>query len=328
MARRPKRSGLVAGVDLGGTKVTFGIVSGDGKILAMEKRKTKATTGMESVLDRVVDGLERACKEAGCELGDIDAVGIGAPSAVDFDEGVVIHAGNLGWKNVPLRALLEDRLDLPVLVDNDVNVAAWGEFTAGAARGWSDALGVWVGTGIGSGLILGGKVWRGAFHTAGELGQMVLQPRGGLGRRTVEEHCSRLAMIRSMETLIGSHPQSRMRAVLQRTAEEGPLGSSAIADAYEAGDELVLRVVDDAADLLGLAIANAVTLLSVRGVVLGGGVTDALGKPFVERVRESFEWHVFPATLRKCRVVAAELGDSAGIVGAAALARAHIVGGG
>jgi len=119
-----------------------------------------------------------------------------------------------------------------------------------------------------------------------------------------------------------------MRTVLQRTAEEGPVGSSAIADAYDAGDELVLRVVDDAADLLGLAIANAVTLLSVRGVVLGGGVTDALGKPFVERVRESFEWHVFPATLRKCRVAAAELGDSAGIVGAAALARAHIVGGG
>jgi glucokinase len=318
----------VAGVDLGGTKVTIGIVSGDGKILATEKRKTKATTGMEGVLDRVVDGLERACKEAGCELGDLDAVGIGAPSAVDFDEGLVIHAGNLGWKNVPLRALLEDRLDLPVLVDNDVNAAAWGEFTAGAARGWSDALGVWVGTGIGSGLILGGKVWRGGFHTAGELGQMVLQPRGGLGRRTVEEHCSRLAMIRSMETLIGSNPQSRMRTVLQRTPEEGPLGSSGIAAAYEAGDELVLRVVDDAADLLGLAIANAVTLLSVRGVVLGGGVTDALGKPFVERVRESFEWHVFPTTLRKCRVVAAELGDSAGIVGAAALARVHIVGGG
>jgi glucokinase len=119
-----------------------------------------------------------------------------------------------------------------------------------------------------------------------------------------------------------------MRTVLQRTPEDGPLGSSGIAAAYEAGDELVLRVVDDAADLLGLAIANAVTLLSVRGVVLGGGVTDALGKPFVERVRESFEWHVFPTTLRKCRVVAAELGDSAGIVGAAALARVHIVGGG
>ncbi len=328
MARRPKRSGLVAGIDLGGTKVTFGVLNAEGKILAMDKRKTKAITGMEGVLDRVVDGLERTCKEAGSTLRDLDAVGIGAPSPVDFDEGVAIHAVNLGWKNVPLRKLLEDRLDLPVLVDNDVNVAAWGEFTAGAARGWSDALGVWVGTGIGGGIILGGKLWRGAFHTAGELGHMVLQPRGGLGRRTVEEHCSRLAMIRAMETLISSHPQSRMRAVLPRTPEDGPIGSSTIAEAYRAGDELVLRVVDDAADLLGLAIANAVTLLSVRGVVLGGGVTDALGKPFVDRVRESFEWHVFPTTLRKCRVVAAELGDAAGIVGAAALARTHIIGGG
>jgi glucokinase len=182
-------------------------------------------------------------------------------------------------------------------------------------------LGVWIGTGIGAGLVLRGEVWRGPGFTAGEIGQMILFPRSSIGRRTFEEHCSRTAMVRAMETLIGFHPQSRIRKALERSREDGPVGSGAIAQAYVDGDELVQQVVDDAADLVGLAIANAVTLLSLRCVVLGGGVTEALGNRYVERVRESFEWHVFPSTLRKCAIVASELGDSAGVLGAAMLAR-------
>lgn len=321
MAKKHKQSGIVVGVDLGGTNVTVGVVDRHDKILASAKRKTKAALGRDAVIERIVETIERACAEARVEMRELDGVGIGAPSAIDFDEGVVINAGNLGWKNVALREILQKRISLPVVVENDVNAAIWGEVRLGAAKSWSDVLAVWVGTGIGGGLVLDGRIWRGSFHTAGEIGQMILYPRGGLGRRTLEEYCSRLSMVRAMETLVGFYPNSRMRDALLAQQEKGLIGSSTLADAYAHGDELVVRVIDDAADLLGMAIANAVTLLSVRAVVLGGGVTEALGKPYINRVRESFEWHVFPSTLRKCHFVEGELGSFAGVLGAALLAR-------
>jgi glucokinase len=316
-----KDSGLVAGIDLGGTSIAVGIVDTEGRIRGAHKRKTKAATGLEAVLGRIEEAVARACEEAHIGAGQLDAVGIGAPSAINIDEGVVINAGNLGWKNVPLRELLEKRLSRRVVVDNDVNAAAWGEAQVGAARSWKDLLAVWVGTGIGGGLVLNGELWRGSFHTAGEIGQMSLMPRGGAGRRTLEEHCSRVSMVRAMETLAGFYPDSSIVAALARREPGELLGSRQIGLAYAEGDELCRRVVDDAAELLGMAIANAVTLLSVKAVVLGGGVTDALGDRYFGLVRDAFEASVFPSTLRKCRFVASELGDDAGIIGAALLAR-------
>ncbi len=304
MSDRKRQAGApVVGIDLGGTNFTVGVVDAKGRLLGRDRRKTKAHQGRDAVIDRIVESVGNACRDAGTGLEDIGAVGIGAPSAIDWDQGMVINAGNLGWRNVPLREILRKRFGVPVVVDNDVNVAAWGEHVLGAGRGHEDMLAVWIGTGIGAGLVLRGDVWRGPGFTAGEIGQMILFPRSSVGRRTFEEHCSRTAMVR------------------ERSKEDGPVGSGAIAQAYVDGDELVQQVVDDAADLVGLAIANAVTLLSLRCVVLGGGVTEALGDRYVERVRESFEWHVFPATLRKCAIVASELGDGAGVLGAAMLAR-------
>ena len=321
MAKKHKKSGLVVGVDLGGTNMTVGVVDREHKIIACVKRKTKAALGLDGVIERIVESIGRACNEAGVTIDKIDSVGIGAPSAIDFDEGLVINAGNLGWKQVPLRAILQKRLGRPVAIENDVNAAIWAEAKLGSAKNWGDVLAIWVGTGIGGGLILNGEVYRGAFHTAGEIGQMILFPRCSPGRRTLEEHCSRLSMVRAMETIVGFYPQSKIRAALAARADDGMIGSSAIAECYGAGDELVVRVVDDSAELLGMAIANAVTLLSVEAVVVGGGVVEALGKKYVTRVREAFEWHVFPSTLKKCHLVASELGDSAGVLGAALLAR-------
>ncbi len=318
-SKKRKKSGFVVGVDLGGTNITVGVVDRSHAVVASAKRKTKASIGLDGVIERIVETIDRACEEAGVTRAQIDGVGLGAPSAIDFDEGVVINAGNLGWKHVPLRAILQKRLDMPVVIENDVNAAIWGEAKLGAAKSWNEVLAVWIGTGIGGGLVFGGEIYRGPFHTAGEIGQMILFPRCSVGRRTLEEHCSRLSIVRAMSTIAGFYPQSKIRPALAACADDGAIGSSTIAECYSAGDELVVRVVDDSAELLGIAIANAVTLLSVEAVVIGGGVAEALGKRYISRVRESFEWHVFPSTLKKCHVVASELGDSAGVLGAALL---------
>jgi glucokinase len=186
--------------------------------------------------------------------------------------------------------------------------------------GKGDLLAVWVGTGVGGGLVLNGGLWRGPLFTAGEIGQVILQPGGAPGHRTVEEFCSRTAIVRSMETIAGFYPSSRFHKV-RAEKEDGPLGSGAIRDLYAEGDELTCRVVDASAELLGLAIANQLTVLSLKSVVLGGGVVEALGKAYAAKVRESIVAHVFPSTLRKVDVLVTQLEDKAGVLGAAMLAR-------
>ncbi|NBX25589.1 MAG: ROK family protein [Planctomycetes bacterium] len=317
-----RSDGPVVGVDLGGTNMAIGVVDDKGRILGRCKRKTKATEGRDRVLARLVEGIERACEEAKVPVKSIAGVGVGAPSAVDWDKGVVIHAGNLGWKRLPLREILEKRLDLPVVVDNDVNVAAFGESRVGAGKGRGDLMAVWVGTGIGGGFILDGRLYRGQLHTAGEIGHVVMFPGAGPGHRKLEEHCSRTAMVRSMLMLLGHYPDSMLREFLKGQDEGEPsIGSGVIAECLQKGDPLVTSVVNSAADLLGLAIANFLTVLSLPTVILGGGVTEALGKPWLHRVRESVSQHVFPSSLQKCEIRSSELGDDAGLLGAAMLAR-------
>ncbi len=318
------KSELVVGVDLGGTNMSIGVVDRKGKIEGRAKRKTKASEGRDAVVERIVSTIEEACADAKVRMADITAIGVGAPGPVDFGKGLVITAGNLGWKNVPLGDLLRKRTGLPVLVDNDVNVAAWGEATIGAGEGCDSLLAAWVGTGVGGGVVLGKRLWRGDMHTAGEIGQTIVYPNGQPGSSTMEEFCSRTGMTRSIATRAGFYPDSLYHKALARQLAEGksgPLGSSALAQCYEGGDPLVTLVVNSAADLLGLAIANWITVLSVRTVVLGGGVTEAFGKPYVARVEESIKRNVFPSALApRLSVRMTKLKDSAGVLGAAMLA--------
>ena len=316
-------SGPVVGVDCGGTNIAIGVVDEKGQLLGRCKRKTKAMEGRDKVIERIIEGISRACDDAKISFKSVTAVGVGAPSAVDWKNGVVLHAGNLGWKRVPLRDILSKKLDRPVVVDNDVNVATFGESRVGAGKGRGDLISVWVGTGIGGGLVLNGQLWRGPLHTAGEIGHVIMFPGAGPGHRKLEEHCSRTAMVRSMMLLLGHYPDTMLREFLKRSddGEETSIGSGVIAECMEKGDPLVTSVVHASADLLGLAIANFLTVLSVPTVILGGGVTEALGKPWLHRVKESVEQHVFPSSLRKCEVLRSELGDDAGLLGAAMLAR-------
>lgn len=318
MSGKRSDAGPVVGIDLGGTNMSIGVVDAKGAILGRCKRKTKAAEGRDVVLARIVEGVLRACDDAKVPVDAIRGVGIGAPSAIDVPEGRVIKAGNLGWEDFPLRDTLRKMIGKPVFLDNDVNVAAWGEHRAGVAKGRDSLLAVWVGTGVGGGLILGGKLHHGSFWTAGEIGHVILVPGAGPGRETVEDLCSRTGIAGSLRRLLPMYPESALHRLVDGNFDAN-FSSSVLAEAYGREDHLVRKVVNHAADLLGLAIANWITLLAIDTVVLGGGVTEALGKPFTARVRKRFEDLVFPATCRKCEILVSELGDSAGIVGAAML---------
>ncbi|VAX41829.1 hypothetical protein MNBD_PLANCTO03-988 [hydrothermal vent metagenome] len=315
----------VVGIDLGGTNMQVGIVRPDARsippaeaLLGTARKKTKAGDGFEAVLDRLEAAVDEACENAGLTRADLGGLGIGAPAAVNPKEGIVLNAVNLRWTDVPLAAILHKRFGLPAVIDNDVNVALYGEWVLGAAKGAQDVLGVWAGTGIGGGLILGGEMFYGHRLTAGEIGHMLVFPRNSPGTRSLEHNCSRTAVVDRIVRLIRSNTPSMLSEITNEKYEK--IRSKALATAYHAGDALTREVVDDAATLLGEHIGGIVTLLSLEMVVLGGGLTEAIGEPFVARVREAARDIAFPDVCKQVEVVASELEDNAGLLGAAMIA--------
>jgi glucokinase len=317
-------SGTFAGIDLGGTNMQLGIVacgtkSDDAKIIGESKKKTKSDEGQDAVIGRICEGVVEACAAAKVSVKDLSGIGIGAPGAVDPHEGVVLEAVNLRWDDVPLAAILQKRLGVPVYLDNDVNVAVYGEKVLGAGRGFDDLVGIWIGTGVGGGLVLNGKMYYGHYFTSGEIGHTLLLPNNPPGHRSLEHNCSRTALVERIIRLIAGNRKSIIPKLVD--GDLSKIKSKTLARAYEENDLLTREVIDDAADMIGVAAANVVTLLSIPRVVLGGGLTEAIGKPFVERVQASCRRFAFPERCKQVTVVASELMDHAGVYGAAMIAR-------
>ncbi|MEM1108679.1 MAG: ROK family protein [Planctomycetota bacterium] len=305
------------GIDLGGTNIQCGVVT-DGEVTARDDTKTKAAEGADEVIRRIVKLCDKVLEEASLKRKDVAGLGIGAPGAINIKKGEVIKALNLGWTDFPLQKILEKELGLPVVVDNDVNVGAWGEHQAGAGEGFDDLFAIFVGTGIGGGLVLNNRIFHGVNHTAGEIGHTLLSADAGLGRRTVEDLGSRTNIVNLLTQLIeGGHPSVVPELV---DGDLSRVRSKILAQAVKRDDPLTIRVAQQAATYVGQAIANTVTLLSLPCVVVGGGATEAMGEQWMGWVRGAFEAHVFPEELKSCRIVASTLGDDAGVVGAGLLA--------
>ncbi len=315
--------GPIVGVDLGGTNMQIGVINPDHELVGESKRKTKADEGLDAIVTRMISGIEEACAAAKLSMRDLEAVGVGAPGAVDPAEGVVLEAVNLRWSDVPLASILSKRLGVPVYLDNDVNVAVYGEYRVGAGQGARHLLGVWVGTGIGGGLILNDALYYGHFMTAGEIGHTLLLPGNPPGSRSLEHNCSRTAVVDRLVRLMKSNRKSILAKLSE--GDYDAIKSRTVADAYRRKDELTVEVVEDTAAMLGVAIANVVTLLSLERVVVGGGLTEALGDQWVDLIKKHVRRIAFPDRCKKVDVVESQLMDHAGVYGAALLAMDRLI---
>jgi glucokinase len=313
----------ILGIDLGGTKINAAVVDEADRILGCARTKTEAQHGEDSVFERIVEIGREALYVAGVDLSDMLAIGIGSPGPLDPDTGYVIHSPNMKFDNFPLGPKLAERFQCPVFLDNDVKVGTYGEYRAGAARGASVVLGVFVGTGIGGGIILDGEIYHGFSKNAGEIGHMLVKPRGprcGCGARgCLEAVASRSGMVREMRRAVKRGRQTVLTKHCGKHLDE--VTSSAIKDAYESGDKLVRTTVNEAAKYIGLGLGGLVNVLGPEVIVLGGGIIEALGDHIMGRIDKAIRKVAFDYTFENVRVVKARLGDDAGVLGAALLAK-------
>jgi glucokinase len=258
-------------------------------------------------------------------LKQVQAIGIGAPGAIDSETGEVIFAPNLQWKDAPLRKELEKQLEIPVFVENDCTACTLGVHEVELKGRTRNLLGVFLGTGIGGGLILDGRVHRGFNGTAGELGHMVLQvggPKCGCGNNgCFEALASRTALFREIQQRVKAGEKTLLTEMLGDGLDD--LKSGDLRKALRKGDKLVEKVVESAAEYTGIAIANLINILNPEVVVLGGGVIDALEDEMMSIITETAFDYAMPGPVKGIEIIASKLGDNAGITGGAVLARAR-----
>ncbi|MDZ4200439.1 MAG: ROK family protein [Kiritimatiellia bacterium] len=308
------------GFDLGGTKMQATVLDSNFKKIASFRKKTRGTNG--SILDRILLVIEGALQEAKIAPADLAGIGFGVPGPLDLDKGVVIESPNLGWKNLALRKKMEDAFRCPTVIGNDVDVGAYGEYRFGAAKGARCALAVFPGTGIGGACIYEGKLFRGKTSSCMEIGHVKVQPEGrlcGCGRRgCLETVASRLAI--SAEAAMAIYRGDAPKLAALAGTDLALIRSKALSRAIDAGDKIVETIVRRAARAIGLAVSDVVNLLAPDVVVLGGGLVEALPKLFVEEVEKAANEEAMATFRGTFKVKAAELGDDAVALGAAALA--------
>ena len=322
--RPPVLEGKVwVGFDLGGTKMSAVLFDRKFEAITRRKKKTRGADGVELGLERIRSVIDKLLEEAQVSKDRLGGIGIGCPGPLDLDEGVILELPNLGWKNVPLKKLLEKEFGCPTFISNDVDAGVYGEYRFGAAVGARTVLGVFPGTGIGGGLVYNDSIYRGKRSSCLEIGHVLMVPDGplcGCGRRgCLETVASRLAM--SAEIAKAAYRGQAPNILRIAGTDLANIRSGTIKEAIEKGDEVVEQIVRDGAKHLGTAIAGAVNLLLPDVIVLGGGLVEALPKLYLEEVGKSIIKNIMPSFQKTYELKVAKLGDDAGAMGAAAWAR-------
>ncbi|MBD3223330.1 MAG: ROK family protein [Caldithrix sp.] len=318
---------IYVGVDVGGTKILATVYKLDDnyKLLGKAKLKTPYGASNDEVIKQVEAAVNQSIEASNVKLKKISAIGIGVPGTTDIFKGHVQFAANLGWKDLPLKTILEKSFSRPVFVDNDVNLGILGEQQFGVAKNVDNVVGVFWGTGIGGGIIIHGKPVYGNTFTAGEIGHLILEKDGqtcGCGNQgCLETFSAKWAISQAIDEAIQKGQTSTIKPASD--GKKSPvLKSKVIKQGYDSDDALVKQIMQRAVDYLGLALANVVNLLNPQMIVLGGGMIEAMEDVLMPKITEAVNKHTIP--FASVDIKPAILGDYAVVLGAAGFAKLQL----
>jgi glucokinase len=311
------------GVDLGGTNISSAIINRQGEIASSLKIRTLAEKGKEATIKRIIKAIYNNIAQSTIAADDIIGIGIGAPGPLDIKRGIINFAPNLpGWRDVPLQKILEDEFNMKIVLENDANAAAWGERCFGAGQGVNNLVCFTLGTGIGGGIIIDGKIYHGNNCGAGELGHMTVNkdgPRCNCGNYgCLEAYSSAIGIKNRIKNRIQEGIKSEF---LNFDGDDQLFKSLRLKSIFEAarkGDSLTSDIVEEAISYLGIAIANMANILNPEMVILVGGITNE-GDKLLIPLRKEVKKRAFYSNYKSLKIVIGKLAGNAGVLGAAAL---------
>jgi len=312
---------IFIGIDLGGTNIKIGCFDSGIKLICKTSVPTEAEMGSKIVVERIAETIEKLLHNAKFSLKDVSAAGLGCPGPARYREGIIESATNLPkFKNTPIRQMLEDKLGKPVVFENDANVACWGEYVLGAGMGVKDMVFFTLGTGIGGGIISGGKLLAGCGDNAAELGHIIVYPDGrrcNCGQRgCVEAYASASNTAKRAAEAIENGAESSLKKVLE---EKGEITSKDVYEHLKAGDRLAKEITDQTAKALAILCVNMLHTTEPKRIVFAGGMIAA-GDVLLDRIKDYFNEQIWSLKKETVEICFATLGEDAGIIGAAALA--------
>ena len=315
-------SEIFIGIDLGGTNIKIGCFDSDIKLISKTSVPTRADMGPEVAVDKMAETVEKLLADADLSLQDVTAAGIGTPGPAKYREGIIIRSTNMPeFKNVPIRQMLSNKLGKPVVFDNDANVACWGEYAVGAGKGVDNMVFFTLGTGIGGGIINDGKLLHGCGDNAAELGHIIIHPGGrkcNCGQRgCVEAYASANSTAKRAAEAIEAGAKSSLKKVLD---EKGEITSKDVYEHLTAGDKLAQKITDETAEALAILCINALHSTEPKRIVFAGGMIAA-GDVLLNKIKHYFNEHIWSLKKETVEICFATLGEDAGIIGAAALAK-------
>lgn len=310
------------GIDVGGTNVKIALVDKSGKIIYSNSVPTYAKMGYEYTVNNIKQAIKDLMKETNTTAKDIDGIGFDFPGQVDYKTGVVKLAPNIpGWVNVPIAQMIEEEFHIPTRIDNDVRCAALGEMKFGAGQGCENFVCITVGTGLGSGLVVNGQLVRGASNAAGEIGHIKLQMKDGLicgcgDTGCLEAYASGPSIVAMAQDYIKGGKSTKFREMA--AAEGGEITPYMVAKAAEAGDPVAKRIFAIVGEYIGIGLTSVINLLNPEKVIIGGGVAEA-GDLLLDPIRKTIKERAMVVAGSAVEIVPAQLGNSAGVIGASML---------
>lgn len=308
------------GVDLGGTKILAGVIDTEnGTVIDSSKKRTKKERGKDIIIQKTIESIEKAICKAQIPLSQISSIGIGAAGQVDREKGVLIAAPNLDCFDIGFKEILENHFNIPVYVGNDVEVATLGEMKFGSGVGYDNFVCIFVGTGVGSGIVQNGKIYQGSTGTAGEIGHIIVDSGGRLcpcgGHGCLEAYASRTAIEKK---ILASLKKGHKSVISEVIKEDGGIRSKHIKFALDEGDDIVLNCITEAAEYLSSGLATIINFYNPQLIILGGGLIEAIDFFYEISVKKAIAKSL-PTPSHNVKITKAALEDFSGVIGAATL---------